>query len=152
MPALTRSAGEASPSRNIHHSGNCFQKCSYAEQLQEDCALPFGFALQPFAPVSHAPLHKTPAEKLADIPRCSSCGAYLNCFNAVDMIGFRCSICSNYTEWTSKQSKRYGRTQARDQRRELVQHVYEVLCPDIDDQATQQGMLLCFVRSVLAAR
>ena len=83
----------------------------FAAQLQEDCALPFGFTLQPFAKHAHVPLTSQPSLHVSNVPRCTDCGAYLNTFNAVDMIGFRCSLCGGYTEWTGNQSRRYGRPQ-----------------------------------------
>lgn len=85
--------------------------CACAAQLQEDCALPFGFTLQPFATHPHVPLSSQPNIQVSNVPRCAECGAYLNTFNAVDMIGFRCALCGGYTEWTGTQSQRYGRPQ-----------------------------------------
>jgi hypothetical protein len=112
----------------------------HAAQLQEDCALPFGFTLQPFGEHPHVPLHQAPLVKLADVPRCTECGAYLNCFNQVDMIGFRCSLCGTYTEWVQRHAGKYSRPQARDKQVELVRQVYEVACPDYDDEVVQEGM------------
>lgn len=112
-----------------------------AAQLQEECALPFGFTLQPFGDNAHVPLSHAPALRLADLPRCSDCGAYLNCFNGVDMVGFRCALCGAYCDWTQKESRRYGSPQARERQLELHRQVFEVACPDYDDKAVQEGEL-----------
>lgn len=110
-----------------------------AAQLQEDCALPFGFTLQPFAVHPHVPLHQSPSVHLKDLARCSECGAYLNCFNVVDAVGFRCHLCGAYNEWSPAHVRKYNRPQLRDKQVELVQQVYEAACPDYDDQVVQDG-------------
>ena len=113
-----------------------------AAQLHEDCALPFGFTLQPFGAHPHVPLHQAPQLRAPDIPRCTHCGAYLNCFNATDMIGFRCGVCRSYMEWNARQAKQYGEAKGRHRRVELMGQLYEAVCPDYDDDLVRQGAAL----------
>jgi hypothetical protein len=131
---------DASRTTSLVRDYHC-KSMGYAAHLQDDCALPFGFTLQPFADHAHVPLSKAPEVRLAQLPRCSECGAYLNCFNGVDMIGFRCALCGTYSDWTQKEARRYASPHMRDRQTELHRQVFEVSCPDYDDEAVQEGQL-----------
>jgi Sec23/Sec24 zinc finger len=76
---------------------------------------------------------------MADIPRCSECGAYINCYSGLDSIGWRCSVCGTYSEYTHTQGRKYSKPAAREQQAELHRHVFEALCPAYNSQAVQEG-------------
>jgi hypothetical protein len=126
-----------------------FCACRLAAALQESCAAPFAFTLEPFAYNDAVPLTRQPRTKVADIPRCSECGAYINCFCGLDSIGWRCAVCGAYSEYLNTQSRRFGKAVAREQLPELQRQIYEFLCPTYDAQSVKDGahaltaILLC---------
>ena len=109
-------------------------------ELQEKCAAPFGFTLEPFAYNDSVPLTKQPKPSLADIPRCSECGAYINCYSGLDSIGWRCSICGAYSEYVQNQIRKYSKPAIRETQPELQKHIFEALCPSYDSQSVREGM------------
>lgn len=111
-----------------------------AADLQERCAAPFGFTLEPFAYNDAVPLNKQPKPAMADIPRCSECGAYINCYCGLDSIGWRCSVCGAYSEYVQQQIRKYSQPAIRETQPELQRHVYEALCPSYDSQSVREGV------------
>ena len=77
---------------------------------------------------------------MADIPRCSECGAYINCYCGLDSIGWRCSVCGAYSEYVQNQIRRYSQPAIRETQPELQRHVYEALCPSYDSQSVREGV------------
>lgn len=114
---------------------------TYAADLQERCAAPFGFTLEPFAYNDAVPLTKQPKPAMADIPRCSECGAYINCYSGLDSIGWRCSVCGAYSEYVQNQIRKYSKPAVRETQPELQRHVFEALCPSYDSQSVREGSM-----------
>jgi hypothetical protein len=79
---------------------------------------------------------------MADIPRCSECGAYINCYSGLDSIGWRCSVCGAYSEYVQNQIRKYSKPAIRETQPELQRHVYEALCPSYDSQSVREGVCL----------
>eukprot|EP00892_Ulva_mutabilis_P001550 jgi/Ulvmu1/11396/UM075_0058.1 len=107
--------------------------------LQESCLAPFGFTLEPFAIHDRVPLNQQPKTAMADLPRCSECGAYINCFCGFDSVGWRCSVCGAYSEYVKKEARRYSKPAAREQLPELNSQVFEALCPEYDLKSVRDG-------------
>lgn len=79
---------------------------------------------------------------MAELPRCSECGAYINCFSGFDSIGWRCSLCGAYCEYVKQEARRFSKPTAREQLPELNSQVFEALCPEYDLKSVRDGAVI----------
>ncbi|CAD7704801.1 unnamed protein product [Ostreobium quekettii] len=107
-----------------------------AGSAKDDCGLPLGLTLQPFAKVPSLQRGRDSLQKAASIPRCSDCYSYLNCYCPLDQWGWTCAICGIYNAHSETAKRRYANITQDRLPEELKLNLLEVECdaPVADDE------------------